>query len=158
MKIIIAGTRTIENYSLVQHAVKISKYEITEVVSGKARGVDKLGERYAKENDIHIEPFPADWNKYKKAAGYIRNKQMAEYADALILIWTGDIKKSPGSYNMLNIMKEMRKPFCDFELPNDKHNGQFTRFDGVSNEYEVFLTPKKPIEHITINSLLDGLE
>ena len=75
-------------------------WEITEVVSGKARGVDTLGEWWAKsgEKDIPIQSFPADWKKFKKAAGYIRNAEMAKYADALIAIWDGE---SRGTFNMI---------------------------------------------------------
>jgi hypothetical protein len=78
---------------------------------------------------------------------------MAEYADALILIWTGNKKTSSGSFNMLNTMKELKKPFCDFQLPNEIHGGQFTRYDG-NGRYDVYITPKKPVEYITFNSLL----
>jgi hypothetical protein len=60
-----------------------------EIVSGAARGADKLGERYAKEHDLPIKQFPADWNNYGKQAGYLRNKQMAEYATHCICFWDG---------------------------------------------------------------------
>lgn len=57
---------------------------ITEVVSGCAPGADTLGEEWAKENGKSVKRFPADWKRYKNAAGPIRNKQMADYADALV--------------------------------------------------------------------------
>lgn len=93
MKTIIAGSRDITDYERVSTLITIT-YEawkerempITEVVSGCARGVDTLGERWAKEHGIPIKPFPADWKKYGKSAGPIRNKEMAKYADALIAI------------------------------------------------------------------------
>jgi len=72
-------------------------------VSGTARGADQLGERYAKERGYFIQRFPADWNAYGKAAGYIRNRKMAEYADALIAFWDG---KSRGTLNMISLAKE----------------------------------------------------
>jgi len=76
-----------------------------EIVSGRARGIDILGERYAKENNLKLKLFPADWDQYGKRAGYLRNKQMAEYADALILIWDG---KSRGSQMMLELAKQYK--------------------------------------------------
>ena len=103
MKVIIAGSRNITNKLLVTKAITESGFNITEVVSGCARGVDRLGESVAKDNGIPIRQFPANWELYGKSAGAIRNKDMANYADALIAIWDG---KSPGTKNMLNIAKK----------------------------------------------------
>ena len=98
MRVIIAGGRDVTDYSYVLDAVNESKFDITTVVSGGASGVDSLGERYAKENKIKLEIFPADWNKHGKAAGPIRNREMANTADALIAIWDGI---SRGTKNMI---------------------------------------------------------
>lgn len=103
MKVIIAGSRTITDYSIVKQAIEESKFDITVVISGTANGVDKLGEQYARENHIKIKRFPADWNKFGKRAGWLRNIQMAEEADACIIIWTGFSK---GSRMMLDIANE----------------------------------------------------
>lgn len=86
MKTVIAGSRTVTNYDLVTKAVLDSGFNVTEIVSGCARGVDSLGERYAVEHRLPINLFPADWNKHGKSAGPIRNQQMAEYAEALIAV------------------------------------------------------------------------
>lgn len=98
MKVIIAGGRDITDYELVLSAVSESKYEITKVISGMAQGVDKLAVRYAKENDLPLDEYWAEWNFYGAAAGPIRNRQMAQNADALIAIWDG---KSRGTKNMI---------------------------------------------------------
>lgn len=100
MKVIIAGSRTITDLAIVKKAVKDSGFEITEVVCGQAKGVDTLGFQYAFDNNIPIKTFPADWETHGKAAGPIRNMQMAKYADALILVWDG---KSRGSDNMKRV-------------------------------------------------------
>jgi hypothetical protein len=102
-KTIIAGSRGITDYSLVEEAVKESNFCIQEVVSGTARGVDKLGEEYATKNCIPLSKFPADWNKHGKGAGYIRNSQMADYADSLIALWDG---KSKGTKHMIDDSKK----------------------------------------------------
>lgn len=94
MKIIIAGSRSISNIDEVRKAVIDSGFKISEVVSGRARGVDRLGERWAAENKIPIRQFPAFWEKYGKSAGFLRNKEMVEYADGLIAVWDG---KSAGT-------------------------------------------------------------
>jgi len=94
MKVIVAGGRDFTNYALVEEAIKISGFEISQIVSGKAKGVDTLGEVWALANNIPVEAFPADWSQHGRAAGPIRNKQMAEYADALIAIWDGETKRT----------------------------------------------------------------
>jgi hypothetical protein len=108
MKVIIAGSRNVNDYSLIIEAVERSGYNITEVVSGCAIGIDRLGERWATANNIPIKEMPADWNRNGKAAGPLRNKAMAEYADAAIVVWDG---KSPGSRNMVENMIRRKKPY-----------------------------------------------
>lgn len=98
MKVIIAGSRTISDRELVEAAIKASGFEITEVVCGMARGVDTVGLNWARDNNIPVKAFPADWEKYGRAAGPIRNKQMAEYAEALIAIMAPN---SRGTKNMI---------------------------------------------------------
>lgn len=98
MKVIIAGSRGITDYKIVARAVVESGYKITEVVSGGARGVDRLGERFASNHDLPVEKFPANWDRYGKSAGYRRNQDMACYADALVAVWDG---KSRGTRNMI---------------------------------------------------------
>lgn len=107
MKIIIAGGRDFNDFSklkLICDSLLI-KHEIIEIVSGCANGADKLGERYALEKGYIIKQFPADWSKFGKSAGYIRNTQMAEYADALIAFWDG---KSKGTQHMINLAKKCK--------------------------------------------------
>ena len=100
MKTIIAGCRHLTDYNLVVEAMEGCPWvdQITEVVSGKAPGIDTLGERWAKENGIPVTPFPANWKKHGRAAGPIRNGEMALYADALVAVWNG---KSTGTRDMI---------------------------------------------------------
>lgn len=100
MKIIIAGSRTITCKWIMADAVVQSGFVITEVVSGTAKGADKLGEEWAMEHGVPIKQFPADWDKHGKSAGYKRNVIMANYADCLIAIWDG---KSKGTEHMIKI-------------------------------------------------------
>ena len=112
MKVIIAGSREITNYEFVSHIIKQSGYTITEVVSGTANGVDRLGEQWARDNNIPYKRFPANWDHYGKAAGPIRNREMAEYADAAIVVWNGS---SSGTKNMIQEMTKREKP-CKVEI------------------------------------------
>jgi len=112
MKVIIAGSRDITDYGLVIDAVEKSGFNITEVVSGTARGVDKLGERYAMDECIPIKRFPAKWKKYGKKAGYIRNEEMVNYIEkhngGAILIWDGTSK---GTKNTIDLIKARNLKF-----------------------------------------------
>ena len=98
MKTIIAGSRTIVDYQALLDAVVDSNFDITEVVSGGARGVDKMGEVFAQNNNINLRVFPADWEKHGRKAGILRNIEMGDYADALIALWDG---KSRGTKQMI---------------------------------------------------------
>lgn len=106
MKIIIAGSRSFADYSLLKEKMnsilKNQNKDDIEIVSGTASGADKLGERYAKENNLKLKQFPADWSLGKKA-GYIRNEEMAKYADACVVLWDGISK---GSKHMINLAEQ----------------------------------------------------
>lgn len=102
MKVIIAGSRTITDLAIVKAAVKNSGFQITEVVCGGAKGVDTLGAQYAMDNQLSLRTFPADWQKNGKAAGPLRNMEMAKYAEALVLVWDGH---SRGSDNMKRVAR-----------------------------------------------------
>jgi len=79
-------------------AFETCPFPVKSVVSGGARGADSLGEQYARQVGVPLERYPADWNKHGKGAGFIRNREMANHAEALLLIWDG---QSRGSANML---------------------------------------------------------
>lgn len=107
MKTIIAGSRTIEDYNLLLEAIKDSDFNITQIISGNCRGIDLMGERYARENNIPLRVISANWDQWGKIAGWKRNEQMAEVADALIAIWLINEKGegSKGTRNMISIAK-----------------------------------------------------
>jgi hypothetical protein len=106
MKVIIAGGRDFDDYQkLREFCDKVLKdQQDIEIVSGAAKGADHLGERYAIERGYKTTRFPADWNK-GRSAGYIRNKQMAEYGDALIAFWDGTSK---GTGHMIDLAKQYK--------------------------------------------------
>ena len=103
MKVIIAGDRHLEDFNLLMDAIKHNEFEITEVVSGCAKGVDKMGEMWANMHKIPIKRFPAKWERYGKAAGPLRNEQMANYADGLLAIY--DPNESKGTKDMIKAAK-----------------------------------------------------
>jgi hypothetical protein len=108
MKVIIAGSRNLCKYEYIEEAIKKSNFKINTIISGGAKGIDKLGEKYALNNNIELIIYPADWNKYGKSAGYIRNTEMLKECNALIAIWDG---KSKGTKHMIEIVKKSNKDF-----------------------------------------------
>ena len=107
IKVIIAGTRDFNDYAFLKKNVDYFLQDFNpnkiEIVSGNARGADKLGERYAKEHNLPVKLFPANWDKYGKRAGYLRNQEMANYSDMLIAFWD---EKSKGTKHMIDIAKK----------------------------------------------------
>ena len=106
LKLIIAGSREFNDYILLKRELENflegTDNNDVEIVSGTARGADALGEKFALETGINVKRFPANWNLYGKRAGYIRNREMAEYANACIVFWDG---KSRGTKHMIDLAK-----------------------------------------------------
>lgn len=108
MKLIIAGGR---KYKFTDKDIErldelLEDYDIQEVVSGKARGADTEGENWALTRGIPVKEFPANWNLYgKNKAGVIRNREMAQYADALAIFKGGngsaDMRKQAKKYGLI---------------------------------------------------------
>ena len=118
MKLIIAGSRSYEtdepaNFIRMTLNLLLDSASETEIVSGGCAGIDKMGEAYAKWFNVPIKEFPADWEKHGRSAGPIRNREMAEYADVLVLIWNG---KSKGSGGMKKEMEKLNKPIYEVIL------------------------------------------
>lgn len=111
LKVIIAGGRDFTNYTAARKTItlilKREGVKNCEIVSGGARGADRLGEEYASIRGLELKVFPADWNRYGNYAGPRRNKQMAEYADIAICFWDYE---SRGTKHMIDTMAKMNKP------------------------------------------------
>jgi len=103
-KIIVAGGRDFNNYELLKSSLdNIINEEYVTIVSGCALGADRFGIIYAKQKGYGIDLYPADWDKYGKSAGYVRNALMADNADTCICFWDG---KSKGTKHMIDIATE----------------------------------------------------
>jgi hypothetical protein len=112
LKVIVAGGRDFNNYALLRstiftlvHSKLYSGYGIS-IVSGMARGADSLAVEFATTHNVKLYQFPADWATYGKAAGPIRNREMAKFADVLLAFWDG---QSAGTRNMIDEMSRLRK-------------------------------------------------
>lgn len=103
MRIIIAGSRTVTE-TQVRKALEWCPWIdfVSCVVSGGAKGADQFGEKWASEKSLEIKQFLAEWDKYGKRAGPLRNKVMAENAHGLLAVWDGS---SRGTASMIDLAK-----------------------------------------------------
>lgn len=103
MRVIIAGSRNFNDYDYLERCCDMlldSPNLWYAVLSGNAKGADTLGERYAKENHMVVYQYPANWDEHGKAAGHIRNEEMAKNADILVAFWDGSSK---GTKDMIEL-------------------------------------------------------
>jgi hypothetical protein len=105
MRTIIAGSRSFNDWNKMKEVMQ--SIECGSVICGGANGADLLGKMWAIEHGVPVIDMPADWKKYGKSAGMIRNRDMANIADQLVAFWDGI---SPGTRNMIDTMKRMGKP------------------------------------------------
>lgn len=109
MRVAIIGSRNFNNYDLVVETLLEYENMITLIVSGGAKGADKLGERWAKENNKELLLFYPDWKKYGKSAGVIRNKEIIENSDIVFAFWDGTSKGTKHSIDLSNkLNKEIK--------------------------------------------------
>lgn len=98
MRTIIAGSRGCTDPGTLRAAMSACGWVPTVVISGTARGVDRMGESWAERCGIPVVRYPAAWERYGVSAGYQRNDLMASHAEALVALWDG---KSRGTAHMI---------------------------------------------------------
>jgi len=105
MKILVCGSRDFSDFARLKATLCDLIDDMSQVVilSGCARGADSLGEKFAEENGIPVERFPADWNKFGRRAGFIRNKEMVDKADMTIAF---HINHSRGTAHTIALSRE----------------------------------------------------
>lgn len=106
MKVLLCGSRTIDDPAVVSRAVEQSGIRPTQIISGGARGVDRLAGEYATAKGIEFIEYLADWAKYGKRAGFLRNYAMVGAADAVIAVWDGT---SAGTQHSIEYAKSCGK-------------------------------------------------
>lgn len=111
-KLIVAGGRDFNDYDLLSRVlIAMADVELADkavsIVSGMARGADRLAVQFAREHGVKLYEFPADWDSYGKYAGYYRNKKMGNFSDGLLAFWDG---KSRGTKHMIEYMQGLGKP------------------------------------------------
>lgn len=153
-RVIIAGTRDFSDYQFLRQkcdAILSSKRQDSNIViiSGTARGADRLGEQYARERGYKIERYPADWDNDGHAAGPIRNARMADNADALIAFWDG---RSRGTKNMIETAKVKGLAVRVIKYNNIHRMNEHAKMEQLRKQ-----TAQYAIEHITGNGMHTGI-
>jgi hypothetical protein len=100
MKIIIAGSRTFDDFALLEKTMDAITRKLKKVIilSGTAAGADTLGENWAYSRWHTVMRYHPDWDKDGKVAGVIRNREMVKNADGLVAFWDGS---SPGTKDVI---------------------------------------------------------
>lgn len=110
MKVAIIGSRSFNNYKLfveeIKRVLEEKEWTLEEIVSGGAGGTDRLAWQYALVHKIKYTEFPADWKKFGKRAGHMRNTDIINYADVVIAFW--DLR-SPGTSDSIKKATEQGK-------------------------------------------------
>src|SRR2546428_13725791 len=107
MKLIIAGSRTFTDYQLLCQTLAPEKHRITQVITGGARGADRLGIRWAVSHSVRLKGFPADWQRFGKTAAVRRKTHEAHAGDMLPAFWDG---RSSGTRHMISCIQQLGKP------------------------------------------------
>lgn len=104
MKLAVVGSRNLTYIALDDY---ISE-NVDEIVSGGAVGVDSCASEYARAHGIKLTEFLPQYEKYGRAAPIVRNKQIVEYADKIIIFWNGNSK---GTLSVIKYAEKINKPF-----------------------------------------------
>lgn len=128
MKLIIAGGRDFNLPTLMKEELNklVDGAEDLEIVSGMARGADKLGYKLAKANNVPVKTFIPDWDGLGKRAGFVRNAEMGDYATHLIAFHDSHSK---GTLHMIQYMLDLGKhvTVISYEGEDISENYRFNR-------------------------------
>ena len=104
MKLAIVGSRNLKNIVLDRYITE----EVDEIVSGGAIGVDLCAAEYAKNKGLKLTEFLPQFERYGRAEPFVRNKQIVDYADKIIVFWNGSSK---GTLSVIKYAQKTEKPF-----------------------------------------------
>ena len=120
-KLLVCGSRTIRDTTYIKGPTQwaknqieaywywnLARYEDLTMIEGAAKGIDTIAKEYAQENGWKIEEYPAEWKKYGRGAGYIRNELMVKAADEVLILWDGE---SRGTKHDIDLCEKYNKPY-----------------------------------------------
>lgn len=113
MRVAIVGSRDFPHMDWVLREVSFLPQGSC-VISGGARGVDRAAVLQAQEIGLETLVFPADWDKYGKRAGFLRNQQIVMAADRIVAFWDGESK---GTAHTISMAMRANKPVVIIQAP-----------------------------------------
>ena len=153
-RVIIAGSRSFNDYVLLREQClsilqeKMRTHRVI-IVSGHARGADSLGERFAKEFRLPFELHPAKWRLLGRAAGMVRNAEMAKCSDALIAFWNGE---SSGTRHMINFARKrgLEISVIDLNQPRSQITDRMKEMNILVNQYPIIISTKDKPSNVNV--------
>lgn len=106
-RITVIGSRDFKDYIFLESRLFLYFNENDVLISGGARGADKLAESFADKHGFSKEIFLPDWKRYGKSAGFRRNITIIESCNFVIAFWNG---KSKGTKHSIDIAEKKGKP------------------------------------------------
>ena len=104
MKLAVVGSRSLRNVAVDQYIGKT----VEEIVSGGATGVDSCAAEYAKRRGLKLTEFLPQYDHYGRAAPIVRNREIVDYADEILILWDG---KSKGTLSVIKYVQKIGKPY-----------------------------------------------
>ena len=109
MKLLIVGSRSIENYDLTPHV----SGEVSTIISGGATGIDELAEQFADKHRLSKMILRPQYDRYGKVAPLKRNEEMVSLADEILVVWDG---MSKGTAYTIRYAQKCGKPICVIQI------------------------------------------
>ncbi len=118
-KIIVTGSNHFNSYPVLEVRLRLefSKHEEVEILCGINGTVDKMVKKFANSYGFKVQTFPIEFNRFRQAALYVRNKSMLFVADECILFWDG---VSPGTRMIKELAEKQRVPLNLISVPKKK--------------------------------------
>lgn len=107
MKLAVIGSRSFDNFDLLINEIQSLSNEITEIISGGAKGADLLAEKWASQNKVILTIIRPNWSTYGRGAGIKRNEEIIKNCDFCIAFWDG---KSKGTLSSIKFCEKYSKP------------------------------------------------
>lgn len=101
--VLICGDRNwYDRKTITSWIAKLQDYGYDAIVEGEARGADRIAPHEARLAGMEVIAMPADWEKYGRAAGPIRNQEMLDIgAPSLVVFFHNDLSRSKGTADMV---------------------------------------------------------
>jgi len=109
LRLAVIGSRSIPSYRFIDEAQRLSGIgltEVAEIVSSGADGADEWAEWFAYKCGIPLRVIRADWKRFGKRAGYVRNEELINAVDVVLAVWDG---KSCGTLHAVRLAEKLGK-------------------------------------------------